>query len=294
MISLKRKRTLVPYSMLAPSVLVLVIVLLYPWIWSFVLSLHSWSVFESPTAEYNGITNYITILTDPLFLLALKNSLIIMIVSVSVQFLLGLATALLLNRLGVSRKIYLTILVIPLMVTPPVAGLIWKVILHKDWGLVNYYLGIFGIEPIGWISDPLVVLTTIIIVQIWQHTPFVILVLLAGLQSIPVELYESATVDGARPSQSFWYITLPWLQPLIFITLMFRALFAIRTFGTVYILFPSGGPGSQALVLGTYLFEHLRVTWHLGEGSTIAYYILILTILISLTFIRDLYRRIEY
>ncbi len=208
---------------------------------------------------------------------------VLIVVSVVVETALGLACAVLLDSGVRARQMFLTVIMLPFVLAPVMVGLTWKILLQDQFGLVNYYLRRLGLGAPQWLSDPSFTMITIIGLEIWQYTPFVVLILYAGLQAIPGEIRESARVDGASALQMFRFITVPHLMSLILIVVLFRVIFALRTFDVVYTLFKSGGPGNAGMVLGVYLYEELKVSWELGKASAISYVILILTLLLSVS-----------
>jgi multiple sugar transport system permease protein len=270
-----------PYVWVLPVFAVLGGVFAYPWGWSFWLSFHTWNIAVDDAPTWVGLKNYLDILRDRLFWLALQNSVFLIVVSVVVQTALGLAYAVLLDSGVRARQLFLTIVMLPFVLAPVMVGLTWKILLQDQFGLLNYYLRRLGLGAPQWLSDPSFTMITIIALEIWQYTPFVVLILYAGLQAIPGEVRESARVDGASALQMFWFITVPHLMSLILIVVLFRVIFALRTFDVVYTLFKAGGPGNAGMVLGVYLYEELKVSWELGKASAISYVILILTVLLS-------------
>jgi multiple sugar transport system permease protein len=279
-----------PYIWLLPVLVIMAAVLLYPWIVSFLLSFQSWTPLRPAPPQFVGLDNYARVFTDPTFHTSLVNTAVLVVTTVTVQFLGGFALALMLNTITVGRGILLTMYLLPLMVTPSVVGLSWKLLLHNEWGIFNWALTAVGLPRIGWLSDPAWTMFTIVMVDVWQHLPFGALILLAGLQAIPDEQIEAAKVDGANAWQTFVHIVLPFLAPLILITLLFRLIFALRTFDIIYSLFRSGGPANAGMVIGVYLYEQLRITWRLGLASAISYILLLLTMALAFTFIVRWYR----
>ena len=290
---MRKKANLLPYIWITPALLVLGSILFYPWVWSFWLSFYFWSPLRPGAPKFVGFSNYLSVFMDKRFQLALYHSLLLVAGSVSVQFLLGFGIALLLTRAVRARGFLLTAFMIPMMLTRSIVGLVWKIWYHGEWGLLNYLLSLISISKVGWLSDPSMSLISVIIIQIWLHTPFVTLVLFAGLQALPIEPFEAARIDGASSAQMFWYITLPFLRPLIVIVLLFRTMFAFRAFDVIYSLFRSGGPGKGAMVLGVYLYETFRLTWKLGLSAAISIILLGLTVLLTLGFTTSLYKRVE-
>lgn len=272
-----------PYVWLLPACAVLGGVFAYPWGWSFWLSFHTWNVAVEDTPTFVGLKNYVAIFRDGLFWFSLQNSIVLIVVSVVVQTALGLVCAVLLDSVVRARQVFLTVIMLPFVLAPVMVGLTWKILLQDQFGLINYYLRRLGLGAPQWLSDPSFTMITIIGLEIWQYTPFVVLILYAGLQAIPGEIRESARVDGASGLQMFWFITVPHLMSLILIVVLFRVIFALRTFDVVYTLFKSGGPGNAGMVLGVYLYEELKVSWELGKSSAISYVILILTVVLSVS-----------
>jgi len=284
---------LYPYIWVLPVLLIVGGILVYPWLWSLGLSFYSYNPLRGTGSRYVGLANYLRIFSDPEFHLALRNTALLTVISVTFEFLIGFGLALLLNMEIRARGFFRTACLIPMMLTPSIVGLSWKVLLHDEMGLVNWALGLVGIPAIGWMSDPSLTLLVISLIQVWQHTPFVMLILLAGLQSVPLEPLEAARVDGANPLQVFWHVVLPWLKPLIVIVLLFRIIFAVRTFDVVYGLWQGSGPVKAGMVLGVYLYEQIRVFWRLGEGAAISYVLLGITALFSFWFALKMYRGFE-
>lgn len=287
------RRALTPYLWLAPVLAVLLGLMVYPWLWSLYLSLYRWNPLKNPVPAFVGLGNYLAILGDAEFYTALKNTVLLTVITVSLEFVLGFGLALLLNTNIRGRAFFRTACLVPMMLTPSIVGLAWKVLLHDEMGLVNWVLGAVGIGPQPWMSSPSYTLLTVSIIQVWQHVPFVMLIMLAGLQAVPTEPMEAARVDGASEWQVFWNVVLPWLKPLIMIVLMFRVIFAIRSFDTIFGLWQGAGPVKAGLVVGVYLYEQVRVFWELGKGAAISYVLLALTIAFSLYFTVRLYRGLE-
>lgn len=289
---LRLGRTAYPYLLMLPAMAIMLGVLVYPWIWTLHLSFHSWSLMRPHEAPvFVGLRNYVVLLQDPPFLDAIWRTLALAFGTVLVEFLLGFGLALLLNLTLPGRSLLRLFLLIPMLLTPSVVGLMWKLWFHYDFGLLNYLIGVFGLPAVGWLSNPSITLVTVGITEVWLHTSFVILVLLAGLQTVPREIIEAAKIDGASRLQVFRHITLPWLQPLILIVLLFRLVFALRVFDTVLALFRSSGPANGGQVLGVYLYEHLGRTWRMGESATISYVMLLLTMTLSFLLAARIYRR---
>jgi multiple sugar transport system permease protein len=283
------------YLYLIPSVIVMALTFLYPTIEAMVQSFYQWDVLRVGLGKrFIFLQNYEEILKDPLFYKTLWNSLYLTIGGVGIEFGLGLTVALLLYEDIKFKRFIRTAVIIPMMMAPILAGLIWKMFVDNQFGLFNYILRMLNIPSINWIGSERWVLPTIILVEVWQNTSFVILVLSAGLQAIPIEQFEAAEVDGATKWQELFHIIFPWLKPLILIVLLFRVLFIFRTFDTVYMMVGSaGGVGNSAMIFGIYLYYSAFMIFRLGFASAISIILLILTATLSMLFTIMLYRSLK-
>lgn len=288
-----KQRSTNPYLWLLPTLIILIIVICYPWIWTFYLSFTKWSPLETHAPKFIGLINYIRALRDPLFIKSTKVSIQFTLSTVIVQLLIGFSLALIMNKKSRFKGLLRSGLLIPMFLTPVVVSLGWKLLLHDTWGILNWLFSNMGFERLGWLSDPSLTIITVSIIDAWQHIPFVFIVLLAGLKGIPNEQYEAGRVDGANGIQLFFHITLPWLKSLIFTVLLFRITFAIRSFDVIYALFKSGGPGNAGRVIGVHLYDKVRIAWNLGEGSALAILLVAFTILITSYFIVDMYKNMK-
>ena len=257
------------------------------------MSFTKFSISEGIPPRFIGLENYIKTLTDPLFLLSLGKTISYIFMTVPAQVIIGFTVALLLNQNIRGRGFYLAGIMLPFMLTPAIVGLIWKILLSGQWGVLNYFLSLIGVSKIGWLSDPSVSMYTVAFIDVWQHFPWVTMILFAGLQSIPRDMYEAADIDGASARQTFIHITIPYLKPLIVIVIMFRLMFALRTFDLIYSLFRSGGPGNSVMLLGVHLYEKFSLTWEVGQTSALSYIFLILTMILSVGLTIHMYKEVE-
>lgn len=272
-----------PYLWFIPATVIVGGVLFYPLIWSFVLSFFSWSLIRPERINLVGVSNYLKVFSDPLFILSLKHTAMFLFASVSLQFFWGFGLALILDTDIRGKNFFLTGLILPYVLSPVMAGIMWRVLLHEEWGIANFLLTVVGLPSVNWLSDPGTTLWTIVMVDVWQHVPFTLLIIWAGLQAIPEELREAAQIDGANALQRLFYVTIPYLRALIVLVLTFRTIFGIRTFDIVDVLYPSGGPGNAATLLGPHLNRVLKSTWAIGEASAISYVMLLITLTLSIS-----------
>ncbi|NPV54271.1 MAG: sugar ABC transporter permease [Firmicutes bacterium] len=203
------------------------------------------------------------------------------------SFILGLGLALILNSIGKGVAIYRTIFILPIAVSPVVTGLTWNMLLNPLYGVVNYLIGLFGIRPLGWTTDIALALPSVIMIDVWQWTPFMMLILYAGLQMLPKEPFEAALIDGASPFQCFWSVTIPLLKPIMAIALIFRGLEAFKAFDVIYTI-TKGGPGhaTETWIIRAYL-ESFRFH-RLEVGAVIGVIMLIVTLIICKRVVRVL------
>lgn len=214
-----------------------------------------------------GIANYTKALHDPFFWNSMRITTLFVVIAVSIQFGIGLGLALLTQRLksGVLRAV----LLFPMMISPIAVGMVWRIMYHPMFGIINQVLQFFRLDPQGWLADPKLALPSVIISDIWQWTAFIYLVLLAGLQSIPEEYYEAAQLDGATKWQTFRHITFPLLKATVYIALLFRTLSAFKVFGK-FVTLTSGGPGRVTEVLALYIYKTSFQYMEIGYGAALA------------------------
>jgi multiple sugar transport system permease protein len=270
-----------PYLLLLPACIVLAALTLYPTLYAIYLSLCNLGI-GSPNPTFIGITNYVNIAADPLFWGSLQISAIFTAVAVVVEFVLGFALALLLSQRLVGIRLMRTFLIVPMVMTPVIVALTWRMFYNPTYGVLNFLLADVGIHGPDWLSDEHTALASVILVDVWQWTPFMFLILTAGLHSLPGELYEAARVDGARGWQLFRYITVPLLRQVIVTALVFRLIDCFNTFDIIYVL-TSGGPGVATQTLVIYSFFQSFRWFHFGYASALA--VIILAILSAVSFV---------
>ncbi|HIE29895.1 TPA: sugar ABC transporter permease, partial [Candidatus Poribacteria bacterium] len=236
-----------------------------------------------------GTRNYSKILSDPNIWSYFTTTAKFVILAVSAQFFIGFGLALLLNREFKYKGIMTTLILLPMMLSPVVVGLFWKFILDADTGIFNYFLKIFfRVEKIGWTTNPKIALLSVVIVDTWMWSPFMMLISLAGLSAIPKYLYEAADVDRASGWFKFRHITLPMVAPLLLIALLFRTMDAFKLFDLVYVLTNEGGPGVATETVSMNLYKIAFRRWDIGQASAMAYILLIIIIALSSIYIKYL------
>ena len=265
----KRESFWYPYLLIAPTMLTLVLVSLVPFIYTIYMSVHE--VKYGRIGDFYWFANYANVLADPRFWNSLKVAGVFILVAVPIEFMLGLVGALVLNQRIAGRRFIVPLLFIPTMMAPIVVALLWKIMLAGSWGLLSYNI----LERFEWISktsvfaSPDLALYTLIFIDVWQWTPFMMLAFYAGLQALPINPYRAAAVDGANAVQVLFRLTLPMLTPLLVVIGMLRLIDAFKIFDSIFVL-TGGGPGivteSPSLLAYKMTFEY----WKIGEASALA------------------------
>jgi ABC-type sugar transport system permease subunit len=273
-----------PVAFASPSLFLIALVIVFPLAYAFYLSLLNFDLSVGPDAEFVGARNYVEALfRDGRFLGSVWNTAVIIAPSLVVELLLGLGIALLLNRKIRGRPIVTALIAIPAMVSPVMAAMAWRMLFGVKFGAINNLGRQLGLLDVyfDWFSSPLVSIVAVVLVEVWHNTPFMMLVLLAGLQSIPQELYEAARVDGASPWQGFWSITLPLLKFTMAVGVMIRMIDLTKLFGLIFIL-TYGGPGgaTETVAFNTYLvgFKDFRMSYASALSYLIVGGVLVLTL----------------
>jgi ABC-type sugar transport system permease subunit len=290
---LSRLRTLSPYGFLLPSLIFLTAFTYGPLLVASTLSLFRWNVL-SPQPVFVGLQNYLKMLQDPLFWLVLRNNFFYAIGTIPVTMALALFLALLVNARGLrGRAFYRVALFQPTMIPMVAAAMLWVWLFNPGIGLVNYYLGFLGVGKIEWLYDRHWALPAIILMSIWKHFGYFMLIFLAGLQNIPGELHEAAGLEGAGPWHQFRFITFPLLAPATLFVFLVSIISSFQVFDQVYVM-TQGGPADQTNVLIFYLYQHAFRFWDLGMGSTLTVtFVALLLVSVALLY-RTLGRRVYY
>lgn len=278
----------------SPAILLLAALVLYPIVYSFWLSLHAYNLRQPTRVRFIGLDNYTTILSSDQFWSAASNTAVFCVASISLTVLLGTLLALLLNEPFPGRGILRAVMLLPWAIPPVVNGLIWQWLLDGQYGLINAVLVGGGLlsEPQAWLSQTGTAMPALILAQVWNHVPFVAVVMLAALQTVPDELYDAARLEGANLLQRFRYVTLPWLSHALLLVLVTQTMVALRTFDIIYVL-TGGGPGSATTVIAWLTYVTTFNLTDFGRGNAYAYIIALITMGLSLLYIRMLWKRGE-
>jgi multiple sugar transport system permease protein len=259
------------WVMVLPAVAVLLGVTVYPLVYSLRESFYRLELTFSPVPHYVGLHNYVNAIEhDPRFWHALGRSAYLVVLGVTIELVLGLGLALLISRLGRLRTFVTALLLVPVMIAPVAVAIEGIVIFNNSWGPLNYVIDQAGAHGPVWLGDRSVALYTILLADVWQWTPFVAIIMAAGLRTLPADVYEAAEVDGAGRVQLFWTLTLPFLQPLIIVTVLIRAMDIFKTFDTVYVM-TGGGPGDATETASFYTYLQGLRFFSFGYAAAVSY-----------------------
>lgn len=283
-------RQIEPALYIAPAFLVLIIILIYPLGYSFWLTFHHWTMRDfTQGVPWVGLQNYITLFSNPDFISSLRTTFIFVISAIAIEFTLGMGLALLLNRSLWGKGIIRSMILLPMMCTNVVIGLTWRLLFNYEFGIINYYLTQLHLAPIQWLSIPKLAMLSVIIVDVWNTTSFVALMLLAGLQSMPDEPFEAAKIDGASSLQTFVYLTLPLLRQSILVVLLWRMIDTFRIFDVVWLL-TAGGPAHGTETVSIYIYNYGFKSFNLGYASAASYIMIFIMLIIAAVLARNIGR----
>src|SRR6266849_10207451 len=257
------------HLLIAPAALLLLLFQVVPIVIGANASFRDWTL-SNPKKTWVGFAHYISVITDPAFVqVALPNTFLFMLASVTGALIIGLSLAVLLNRGFRGQKLVQTVLLLPLMVAPVIAAIMIRWMFNDQFGIVNVALEALGIEGQPWLAQRWSAFGVILLTDIWLWTPWFMLLLLAGLQSLPKEPFEAAAIDGTTPWRVFRYLTLPMLRPVIVVCVVIRSIDAFRTFDIVWTL-TGGGPARSTELFSLYAYVHAFLNLDFGRGSAAA------------------------
>lgn len=274
------------YLLLVPAAIGMTIVFVIPTARAFQLAFYEHTLVADP--EFIGIDNYIRALNHDLLTLAVRNSVIWTALGVLTQFSLGLFAALIADKHFRGRKLFRAAMIVPWVTPTIVTAIVWRWMYNTEYGIFNEALQLLGIGGLGWLSNPDIALYSVIIVNTWKGFPFFFIMLLAGLQSIPNDLYEAARVDGANTLQQFWYITLPQLKPMIVISTVFGTVWTFNYFDLIWSL-TQGGPSHATEILPIFVYREAFVNYSFGYASAIALIIFAFNFIFVVSYVKVLF-----
>lgn len=271
------------FIFLAPALVIVVLLTIYPIISIVYTSLHQYHYIQG-TENYVGFKNFIRLVNDKFFLISIRNTFEFAVLSTFSELLVGLGLALLFKDRFFGRRYLLPIVIIPMLLSTMVVCATWRILYDYNYGLINYIIRTLGLGEVGWLTNKSIVMESIVLVEIWQWAPLSFLILLAGLQSIPDELYEAARIDGAAGIRILWHITLPLLKSQVLLVVLLRSIDTFKLFDKVYAL-TGGGPGNATETISYYIYREGFTYFHLGRASAASVIMLLIVVAISAIYI---------
>jgi len=279
-----------PYFFLAPSFAILLVFLIFPLSWNIYIALHDVSLITLLKEwEYVGLENFVTLFDDPNFYTSLKVTLMFVGGSVALQFGVGILMALVLNQQIRGSGVYRAILIIPWTISAVIAAFSFKFILDDNFGILNYMLNQLGMESVGWLSDPNIVIWSLVIANTWYGTPFTLLFLTAGLLSINPSLYEAARIDGASKMRSLFHITLPLLKPFMIINLILITMWSVNLFD-IQLIMTGGGPLFSSTTTSLYMYRQAFEFGLLSKGAAAGIILILINLAVAVIYVKFLRR----
>jgi multiple sugar transport system permease protein len=281
---------LTPYYFLAPAMAVLVVVILFPILSNLWMSVHKVQLLKGGDDEFVGLANFSRLLGSATFQGSVGASLRFTFFSLPLALILGMGMALVFNEIRRARPVFTAFLLVPWAIAPVVTGYMWRWLFHDNFGLINHFLLTVGIidSNVPWLAQPDTAMAATVVANVWRFMPYITIMLLAGLQGIPGELYEAAHVDGANIIERFFHVTLPQLRHVMAVVFLFATIWMVNDFALIFIM-TEGGPAKATLVVPIsvyrFAFEHLR----LGRGAAAAMLLLVFLLAVSTIFIRVIF-----
>lgn len=273
------------WSFMMPAAVLLGALLAYPIFYTIQISFARFDLMTFSAVEWVGWDNYMTVIEDYRFWASMKVTLIYLVLALPLQVALGFSIAFLINAEWRGRNVVRALFIIPMVVAPVVAGGIFRMILDPLWGIMNYALGLFNLGPLDWFGDPTLAMATIVIIDTWRWTPFVILIATAALLALPRDIFEAADIDGANWWWKLRSITIPLLVPVIAATFVVRWLGAVKMFD-IALAATYGGPGGATNVINLFIYEEAFRSLRFAESAAMAVIVLVLTMILTALFLR--------
>jgi multiple sugar transport system permease protein len=276
-----------PYALfIVPALLIVSAVIVFPWLFTVFMSLNEWKVAQA--RSFVGLANYAQLFVDERFHDALLRTLLYTVLAVLAPLVLGTAAALVFQQRFFLRGLLRGIFILPMMATPVAVGLVWTMMFHPQLGVLNYLLSLVGLPPQLWVFDPATVIPSLVLVETWQWTPLVMLIVLGGLAALPSEPYESAALDGASAWQRFRHITLPLVAPFLMVAAIIRTIDAVKAFDIIFVI-SQGGPGTASETINIFLYLQAFAFYNIGYASAVVvvFFVLIVALSLMLLYVRQ-------
>lgn len=287
--SIARSRRRAAVLFIAPATILLLAIFVYPFAYALRISFTEWTLGQQLTPVWSGFANYVGLFGDERFLNAIFRTTVFVGCAVSIEMVLGFLLALLFNKHLPAFGIFRTLAVLPVMIMPVATGLVWFYILNFRYGPLNILLRLLHLPTQNWLPHPMGAMGALILADVWQWTPFVMIVLVAGLRSLPEYVYEAAALDGLGPVETFFKVTLPLLRPVILIVLLLRFMDACKLMDLVFML-TKGGPAGRTETLSYYIYVMGLQLFHVGLAAAVSVLFLIFINIAAQIFVRFMYR----
>lgn len=282
----KRSDKASTWLFLSPALIFLAITALFPLLYSLYLSFFKLKLnLPNQTPAFVGLENYIRMFTDGLLHGSTVNTILFALISVTLEVVLGLMLAMIICSDKMWARVVTSIFMIPMIMAPVAIGTMWRMMLDGTTGVINYLLSFLGVAPIQWLSDATMAKIAVLLVNVWQLTPWVAIICVAGLKALPGECVQAALVDGATPRHIFWKIVLPLVKPVLIIVVMMRFTDAFKVFDTIYTM-TNGGPGTATEMLPNYIYKQGLKYYDAGYTAALAIVFVLTMTLVSLFFLK--------
>jgi len=291
----QRRETTTAYLFMLPGLLFFTIFMIYPLLKALQMSLYQWSIMPGRPSQFVGLSNYAQAFEDPVFWIALRNTVLYTLVTVPGQMILAMLVALLLNYIRSGRILFRTIYYLPVITSWVIVSILFKYLFQSPGGLINYLLtDVLHLiaAPIAWLRNPTTAMVPIMSLGIWKGIGWSMVIFLAALQTIPGELYEAAAIDGASRWQRFWHLTLPLVRPTVVFVLVMLVIGGFNVFISVYLI-TAGGPMKQTEVILSYMYHQAFDFLEFGYGAALSYMLAAIILVLSFLQIRFLRRPVE-
>ena len=252
-----------------PALLIMLVVVIFPLCFSIKTSLYYYVLSKPYSRPFIGLRNYIDVLKNPQLYNSLKVTFFYAVGAVFLEFLIGFALAYLISHIRHCKNLILTILMAPMMIPTIAVGLIWKMLLHTDLGIINYLLKLVGITVQPWLGQTSTALPTLILIDVWQWSSYLMLLIYAGMLSLPNEPFEAATIDGANEFQKIFTLTIPMMKEVIIVSVLFRIIDAVKAYDLLYVL-TGGGPGISTETFSYFIYKLGFIQLNLGQACAVS------------------------
>jgi len=274
--------------MIVPAAVTVLLIIVFPLVYTLWMAVQEYSMGANAAPRFVGLANYAEAFRNQRFIESIPRTLYFTLLGVIGPAVIGTAAALAFARQFPGRGLLRTIFSLPMMATPVSIALIWQMMFHPQLGVLNYFLGLVGISPQLWVYSPHSVIATLAIVETWQWTPFVMLIVLGGLAALPTEPYEAALIDGASRLQTIRYVTIPLVWPYIMTAVILRAIDALKSFDIIYVM-TQGGPGTASETMNIFLYLQAFAFYNIGLSSAVVviFFIILLAMSVGLLVTRQ-------